>query len=330
MDSRNCHQCGIQYSRNHLYKVEDKLKKNASCFKNAFVNDRNEFLKPKFCRECQKKWLKLETKRGDNIQKYIIDLKRESETNTEKYVTLVDDDHLAVAGPSGEKRKITITHYIYDKKAKNNSTVELNTENPTTEIQKTFSNNNDELKIDLNVTVNEEFLASTESVQENSDTMKKDLIVALFGDELLVPNDDQSSTSTKFEELNEYEITSAHDDDKIKNSKDAVPQNNINSIEKENDEELGGDYEHWLNLWKEMFCSEGWEGSPECRLKYKYVVKKLEEAKKNGFAKEDIKDYNYWRELMMQKFYSDESDEWAAEEMKFIVQKMKETKEENK
>ena len=33
---------------------------------------------------------------------------------------------------------------------------------------------------------------------------------------------------------------------------------------------------------------------------------------------------------MMEKFYSDESDEWAAEEMKFIIQKMKETKQENK
>ena len=39
MDSETCHQCGIQYSRNHLYKVEDKLKKNVLISKEAFVNE---------------------------------------------------------------------------------------------------------------------------------------------------------------------------------------------------------------------------------------------------------------------------------------------------
>ena len=118
METGNCYQCGFQYSRKHLSKVEDKLKKNALSFMNAFVNENNEFLKPKFCRECQKRWMKLETKRGDNIQKYIADLKRERQTNTDKHETLVDDDHLTVAGSSGEKRKISITHYSYDRKEK--------------------------------------------------------------------------------------------------------------------------------------------------------------------------------------------------------------------
>ena len=115
METGNCYQCGIQYSRNHLYKVEDKLKKNALSFKNAFVNENNEFL---FCRECQKRWIKLETKRGDNIQKYIVYLKRERQSNTEKNETLIDDDHLPVAGSLGEKRKITITVTVMIRKKK--------------------------------------------------------------------------------------------------------------------------------------------------------------------------------------------------------------------
>ena len=92
--------------------------------------------------------------------------------------------------------------------------------------------------------------------------------------------------SRKFEEnftSDEHEETSALDDDSI------VLPNNVKSNENENNVELGGDYEHWLNLWREMFCSEGWEGSPEGRLKYKYIMKKMVEAKKNGFAKEEKK-----------------------------------------
>ena len=127
----------------------------------------------------------------------------------------------------------------------------------------------------------------------------------------------------------QHEETSAIDDDKMKKSKDSIVlPNNVKSIENENNVELGGDYEHWFNLWKEMFCSEGWEGSPEGRLKYKYVMKKLGEAKKVGYAKEEKKDYNYWWELWREKFAGDESGEKFLEEVKFIVQKMKDTKQE--
>ena len=209
---------------------------------------------------------------------------------------MVDDDNLAVAGSLGEKRKISITHYSYDRKEKKNATVE---------IQEPFENDKDEVKIDLNITVNE-LIASTESVEENIDTENKD-------DKLLVPNNEQSSTSRKFEEnfnSDQHEETSAIDDDKMKKSKDSIVlPNNVKSIENENNVELGGDYEHWFNLWKEMFCSEGWEGSPEGRLKYKYVMKKLGEAKKVGYAKEEKKDYNYWWELWREKFAVDESGE---------------------
>ena len=303
MDLDHCHHCGVKYSKRHLYRVDDKLKKNVTAFKNVFVNEKLEYIQPKFCRNCQKKWLNLETKRGENIEKYIEDMKKEIKFNVNKKVTLVDDEHLAVACPSviqynntreqlidididvlddttfeksPKYRKITVSHYFYDKEKDATDIVD----NPETEIQN---------------------------------------FLTLPG-----PSGTQST-------INEHQITSASDDDKMKNSKDAIAlPNNVKSIENENDEELGLDFEHWLNLWKEMFCSEGWEGSPECRLKYKYVMKKLEEAKKNGFAKEEIKDYNYWKELMLEKFYSDESDEWAAEEMQFIIQKMKETKQENK
>ena len=320
METANCYQCGFQYSRKHLSKVEDKLKKNALSFKNAFVNENNEFLKPKFCRECRNIWLKLETKRGDNIQKYIVYLKRERQTNTEKHDTLVDDDHLPLVGSLGEKRKITITHYSYEKKEKKNATVELDTENLRTEIQEPFKNDIEEVKIDLNITVNDELLPSTGLVEENSETENKD-------EKLLEPNDEQTFTSRKFEEnftSDEHEETSALDDDSI------VLPNNVKSNENENNVELGGDYEHWLNLWREMFCSEGWEGNPEGRLKYKYIMKKVGEAKKNGFAKEEKKDYNYWWELWREKFAGDKSGDKFLEEVKFIVQKMKDTKQENK
>ena len=276
MDLDHCHHCGVKYSKRHLYRVDDKLKKNVTAFKNVFVNEKLEYIQPKFCRNCQKKWLNLETKRGENIEKFLKDMKKETKFNI---VTLVPDEHLAIKTQNTREqvmdidinvttveqssiadRKITVSHYIYD----------------------------------------------TEMIQVN----------------LPGPSGTQST-------INDNEVTSASDDDKMKNSKDAIElPNNVKSIENENDEELGLDFEHWLNLWKEMFCSEGWEGSPECRLKYKYVMKKLEEAKKNGYAKEDKKDYNYWWELWRQKFVSDESGELALEEMKFIVQKTKETKQE--
>ena len=58
-------------------------------------------------------------------------------------------------------------------------------------------------------------------------------------------------------------------------------------------------------------------------------MKKLGEAKKVGYAKEEKKDYNYWWELWREKFAGDESGEKFLEEVKFIVQKMKDTKQEN-
>ena len=350
MDLDYCHHCGVKYLRKNLCRVDDKLKKNVKAFKNVFMNEKLEFLEPKFCRNCQKKWLNLETKRGENIGIYITDMKKEIKFNVHKKVTVVDDDHSAEAGPSGikqqrlsfsnnrdnvsiddvtlvcdeqpiqVKRKVTVRHYSYNK------TETKNAEKTCKKNQKKFMNN----KYEVNITS--------------------------VNDELSKPNDEQSSTSAKIEEnlnecntdvfdnpepeiqnfltlpgpsgtqstINEHEITSASDDDKRKNSKDET------ALPNENSEELVFDFEHWLNLWKEMFCSEGWEGSPELRLKYKYVTKKLGEAKQNGFAKEEKKDYNYWWEMWRQKYISDESSEWAYEEMKFIIEKMKETKQEKK
>ena len=49
------------------------------------------------------------------------------------------------------------------------------------------------MKIDLNITVNDELLPSTGLVEENSETENKD-------EKLLEPNDEQTFTSRKFEE----------------------------------------------------------------------------------------------------------------------------------
>ena len=290
--------------------MEDKLKKNALSFKNAFVNENNEFLK--FCRECQKRLIKLETKRGDNIQKYIVYLKRGRQTNTEKHDTLVDDDHLPLAGSLGEKRKITITHYSYEKKEKKNATVELDTENLRTEIQEPFKNDIEEVKIDLNITVNDEFLPSTESVEENSDTENKD-------DKLTVPNVEQSDgflAKASSSEIRKKVNNKILDDEK----KDASHENNTGT-----EKELLS-YDYWFNLWKEMFCSDGY--GPEFRVNYNYCMKKMAEAKKNGFAKDEIKDYNYWTELWKDMFASDRSDQMFLDEVNYVVQKRRETKRE--
>ena len=68
--------------------MDDKLKKNVTAFKKVYVNDKFEFLNPKFCRKCHKKWMNLESKRGDNIEKYIRDMRKEIKWNTDVNVTL--------------------------------------------------------------------------------------------------------------------------------------------------------------------------------------------------------------------------------------------------
>ena len=76
MDSQKCQHCGSDYSARSLKRVDDKLKKNSLIFKETFM--KLHIMNPKFCKKCQKIWLKLEDIRGkSNISKFISD--RESE-----------------------------------------------------------------------------------------------------------------------------------------------------------------------------------------------------------------------------------------------------------
>ena len=70
MDFVNCYQCGSQFSGRNVYRVDNKLKKNACAFKETFDNLNID--NPKFCRSCQKAWLRLENIRGKAaINKFI-------------------------------------------------------------------------------------------------------------------------------------------------------------------------------------------------------------------------------------------------------------------
>ena len=89
--------------------MDDKLKKNVSIFKDTF--DKLNIINPKFCRNCQKTWMRLENIRGkSNIENFISD--REKERNNkdevnEKFVS--NEDPLAV--PSSSALVRTNTNY---------------------------------------------------------------------------------------------------------------------------------------------------------------------------------------------------------------------------
>ena len=91
MDFYNCNQCGSKFSKLNLHRVDDKLKKNVSIFKDTF--DKLNIINPKFCRNCQKTWMRLENIRGkSNIENFISDREKEINIKTKAKVTSVTDD----------------------------------------------------------------------------------------------------------------------------------------------------------------------------------------------------------------------------------------------
>ena len=91
MDFYNCNQCGSKFSKRNLHRVDDKLKKNVSIFKDTF--DKLNIINPKFCRNCQKTWMRLENIRGkSNIENFISDREKEINIKTKAKVTSVTDD----------------------------------------------------------------------------------------------------------------------------------------------------------------------------------------------------------------------------------------------
>ena len=88
-------------------------------------------------------------------------------------------------------------------------------------------------------------------------------------------------------------------------------------------ERKGGDFDYWCNLWKEKQSSG--EVGPKVREEITYLRKKMDEAKKDGIAYDDIKDNNYWFNQWKEKFISDEAGPIFLEDMHYFVEKMKET-----
>ena len=358
MEFDSCHHCGIQYSTHNLFKVEDKLKKNTLCFKNAFVNEKKEFLKPKFCKACQKKWLKLENKRGDDIKKYISDLKGEIKNNSGQNVTLVDDDHLAEAGPSGVKkqrrnfsnnndnvsiddvtlvyeeqhmqvkRKVTVRHYSYDKRETTSVLPNLKVEESA--IEEKCSKNKDKVTDNLLATLdkheNQKVRKSESYVHENE---------SKHSQSMLYTNEDTSVPDDRFDEPKESKI----DDRYVKHCKDLAQPGpsqisndpvNENSNIKQSDNEKNElkDYEYWKLLYQKTWFSAGIDA--ETREKFEYYLKKMKEAEQFGFAEDEEKNYNYWYDLFLDRFKSDRIDNECKEDLEYFSQMMKVTKKDSK
>ena len=51
----------------------------------------------------------------------------------------------------------------------------------------------------------------------------------------------------------------------------------------------------------------------------------MEDAEKNGFAEDDVKDYNYWCKLFNEIFRSNASGKECTEDLQYFLGKMKET-----
>ena len=107
MDSQKCHHCGSDFSARSLKRVDDKLKKNSLIFKETFM--KLHIMNPKFCKRCQKIWLKLEDIRGKSyISKFISDRESEMNKKDEGIVTFVtDDDPLAIPSSSSSQKSIS-------------------------------------------------------------------------------------------------------------------------------------------------------------------------------------------------------------------------------
>ena len=61
------------------------------------------------------------------------------------------------------------------------------------------------------------------------------------------------------------------------------------------------------------------------RYEFKYYTTKMKEAEQNGFAKDEVKDYDYWSKLFNQIFRSDKSGTEVTEDLRYFLGKMKET-----
>lgn len=127
-----CQNCGRNFEKKHLSSnIDLKLKRNVTYFRNFFKIEKGNTIK--MCRKCENKWLEL-NKIVDKkkIDEFIDKMKNNKEatsvpndqqsnkkkatmvTNNEQSltsaivkenVTLVDDDHLVKAGPSGVKEQ---------------------------------------------------------------------------------------------------------------------------------------------------------------------------------------------------------------------------------
>ena len=52
----------------------------------------------------------------------------------------------------------------------------------------------------------------------------------------------------------------------------------------------------------------------------------MKEAKEKGVAEDEVKDYNYWCALFIEKFKSPECDKECGEDLDYYFKKMNETK----
>ena len=139
---------------------------------------------------------------------------------------------------------------------------------------------------------------------------------------------------------NQQEVTTAPDDmineqiepmeDSRKEQADYVQPglsvvNDENSKKKKEEGKITRkDYSHWNLLANKIFFSD--VIGPKFREEFKYYVRKMKEAEKNGFADDEVKDYKYWCDLFAEKFKSNASGTECTEDLKYYLKMMKETK----
>ena len=267
MDFVNCNQCGSKFSERNVHRVDNKLKKSASVFKETFK--RLNIHNPKFCRSCQKTWLRLENVRGKaSIANFISEREKEMKLKNKVNETsagndsdqnTISDDVLAAPGPSGNQMK-----YLKTKSVQNDTIGE-----PLSEVSahndavgETKKTEFDEVN-DLTQTGPSEI---KNSINETSDNKKKDEEKNSVKDyeywkKLVNKTWSSDDVGAKFRYKFKYYKRKMEDAEKNGFAEDDVK-----------------DYNYWCKLFNEIFRSNA--SGKECTEDLQYFLGKMKETYK--------------------------------------------------
>ena len=273
MDFVNCYQCGSQFSGRNVYRVDNKLKKNACAFKETFDNLNID--NPKFCRSCQKAWLRLENIRGKAaINNFISERIKEMESKNKVNETsggndlnnsdqnTISDDFLAVPGPSGNQKKhlkrtsvqnVTIDEPLNKTLAHNDAVGE--------KTKTEFEDNIVDQVNDLTQSGPSEI--KNDSLSETSDNRKKDEENAVkdydYWKCLVQKTWSSDDVGAKFRYEFKYYMNKMKEAEKNGFAEDDVR-----------------DYDYWCNLFNQIFKSDA--SGKECTEDLRYFLGKMKET----------------------------------------------------